>query len=43
MKVLLTLWNRTEECVAVFLFAAMIFFGIFQVISRFGIIPIPLD
>lgn len=43
MKSVLFIWNRVEELCATILFFAMIIFGLFQVISRFGIISIPLD
>ena len=43
MRLFVFFWNKLEESLAVFLFALMLIFGFFQIASRFGIIPIPLD
>lgn len=43
MRLFVFFWNKLEESLAVFLFTLMLIFGFFQIVSRFGIIPIPLD
>ena len=43
MRVFVFIWNRLEESLAIILFSALLIFGFFQIISRFGIMPIPLD
>lgn len=43
MHLFILMWNRLEETIAIFLFSALLVFGFFQIVSRFGVIPIPLD
>lgn len=43
MKILLKMWDRLEETIAIVLFSIMIFLGLCQILSRFGVFHFALD